>query len=238
MSNPPHNYVIPWINPTLPDALKDLIYKHGQENFYKKDQIVLHENEKMDKLFYIEKGLFGQAVINLRELTKPFAMNLFTPGRLMGFLSLFSGSSSARRIITLQNAKVISIAHDTFIPLLENDFSLYKEMTRYCAVCSRSELSGMIGLFTMSAEDRLKLLFVVMLCSSGYVFEKDKDEWAQLPVTLRRNDIQKIIYTSQITLDRILSEWNKKEFTKKEKHNIFCVKTANLYPIFEWIQSQ
>ena len=239
MSYQLHNYVIPWINPALPASLKAIIYANGQKVLYKKDEVALYEYEKMDKLLFIEKGLFGQAIINLRDDNKPFAMNLFTPDRLMGFLSLYSGSSSARRIMTLQDSVVISISHNIILPLLENNFSLYRDMACYCELCSRSELSGMVGLFTMTAEDRLRLLFVILLCSAGYIFDKNNtDEWVRLPYSLRRRDIQKIIYSSQITLDRLFSEWNKKGFIQKDRSKALLVKISNLYPIYEWVLQQ
>ena len=229
-------HVIPWIVPALPESLRELIFSLGKRVQYQKNQIVLHEHEKMDRFLYIEDGLFAQAIINYR-MNKQLAMNLYTPGRLMGFLTFFTGRHTPRRIFTLENSAAICASHRSVMDALNQDFSLYKEMVRYCELADRSELNGMMGLFMLSADDRLRQLFVAILCAYGYIFERDKDEWVELPFMLKRADILKVIYTSQITLDRLLAEWVKKEYLRKENKKVYA-RTGNLYPIYQWISEQ
>jgi Cyclic nucleotide-binding domain. len=228
--------VIPWFTPKPPTAIRKLIFSLGSYVEYKKNQIVLHEYEKMNQFIYIERGLFAQAVINY-HMNKQLAMNLFMQERLMGYLTFFSGKHTPRRIFALENSVAICASHQAVMDALNQDFSLYKEMARYCELADRSELNGMMGLFMLSIEDRLRQLFVAMLCASGYVFRANQDEWVALPFRLRRADILKVIYASQITLDRIMAEWVKNEYLRKKNGKTY-VRTGNLYSIYKWISEQ
>jgi CRP-like cAMP-binding protein len=216
--------------------LTRLVEQLGNEIVYEKDEIVTHEYEKMERVLYIEKGLLAQAVINF-QLNKPLAMNLFPPQRLNGILNFFTGQNAPRRIFALTQTRAISVPYGIFRSALESDFPLYREMVRYCEIADRSELNGMIGLFTLSAEDRLKLLFVVMLQASGYHFRQGEDEWVELTTHLRHCDILRIAYISQITLSRLLASWHKQDFIRREKQR-FYLKSGNLYPIYEWVMKQ
>lgn len=229
-----NKFPIPWITPGLPHEFVEIFRREGVSKIYKKDAIVIDENHEMDYFLYIKYGVLSQAVVNF-NLNKPLAMNIFTPGRMMGYLNFFTGLNSPRRIICLEKSEILVVSFDEMRRIVESDFALYKSFVGYCELCGRSELNGMIGLFTSSAEDRLRVLFTSILSSVDYDFEKCREEdWVKLPVNLRRDDIIKIIYTSKLTLDRILSQWTKEGLTRREGKNYY-VRPWDLKGIRDWM---
>lgn len=230
-----NNFPIPWITPSLPQEFVEVFRRNGVSKIYKKDAILIDENHEMDYFLYIKHGVISQAVVNF-NLNKPLAMNIFTDGRMMGYLNFFTKLNSPRRITCLKKSEILIITFDEMNSIIDSDFKLYKSFVAYCELCGRSELNGMIGLFTSSAEDRLRVLYTSILCSAGYDFKRcDERDWVKLPFSLRRDDIIKIIYTSKLTLDRILAQWTKDGLTRREGKDIF-VRPQNLKSIRDWME--
>ncbi len=229
-----HDKPVPWIVPKLSKPLVDIFIKYGKKVTYKKDSIIIHEKEIMDFLFYIKSGIISQAVVNF-SLNKPLAMNIFIPGRMMGYLNFFTGTNSPRRITALDRSEIIILDFDMMECIIDSDMELYKRLVNYCELCDRSELNGMIGLFSMSTEDRLRFLFTNILCAYGYSFDESMDnEWVKVPISIRRDDIIKIIYTSKITLDRLFANWVKSSFLMRDGRHYY-IKPANLREIYKWV---
>ena len=147
--------VYPWITPAAPDAFEALFLEHGQSRALKAREILQSEDAPYDKAYLVRRGCIGQAVVNPMVYHKTLAMNLFTPGRIMGCINLFTGTASPRRLIAVTGSEVLAMPKTVLQGALAYFPDLLRQMAAYAELSAKSELMGMELLFTMPAEVRL-----------------------------------------------------------------------------------
>ncbi len=241
-----NNSIIPWIVPVADPVLRDWVCSRGELITLKPREILLQETRPYEHLFFIRSGVIAQAVVNSALYTKPLAMNLFTAGRLMGFLNIFTAVPSPRRLIALSSCEIYAYPHRMAREDLANDFSLHQTMAAYSELCAKSELQGMELLFTMGPEHRLAMLFLVLLLSEnridmhGKILENAPDAPAEglveLPYVLTRDAMRKVVYLSQITFDRLFGEWMKNHWFIRDDSGRAWVDIRRLDSVLEWIR--
>lgn len=97
--------ILTWFVPPAPEALLAL-FEGAPATRWRSGEILQRETEPYDALYRIDEGVVGQAVIN-HALAKPVAMNLYAKHTVPGFLNLFSGLPSPRRLIVQQPGAVV-----------------------------------------------------------------------------------------------------------------------------------
>ncbi len=128
----------------------------------------------------------------------------------------------------------ICVERQALMDHLNENFEDYKEFAKYKELVADSEINGMVGLFSLELEDRFRLFFMSVLVSTGYAFpEKDGHNLVELPLILKRREIEQVIYASKVSLDRIFAKWYRNKWICKKGDAVF-VETSNLYPIYQW----
>ena len=134
--------VYPWIIPKAPDVLAATFLKHGQSRVLKVREVLQSEDALYDKVYFVRRGCIGQAVVNPMVYHKTLAMNLFTPGRIMGCINLFTGTASPRRLIAVATSEVLVLSKMTLQRELDASFDLFRQMASYAELSAKSELMG------------------------------------------------------------------------------------------------
>lgn len=191
--------VYPWIIPKAPDVLAATFLKHGQSRVLKVREVLQSEDALYDKVYFVRRGCIGQAVVNPMIYHKTLAMNLFTPGRIMGCINLFTGTASPRRLIAVTGSEVLAMPKTVLQGALADFPDLLRQMAAYAELSAKSELMGMELLFTMPAEVRLQALFAVQLLSyekidlQGRIAAAEPqpfgEGYAQLPISMTRENM-------------------------------------------------
>lgn len=238
--------VYPWITPAAPDAFETLFLEHGQSRALKAREILQSEDAPYDKAYLVRRGCIGQAVVNPMVYHKTLAMNLFTPGRIMGCINLFTGTASPRRLIAVTGSEVLAMPKTVLQGALADFPDLLRQMAAYAELSAKSELMGMELLFTMPAEVRLQALFAVQLLSyekidlQGRIAAAEPqpfgEGYAQLPISMTRENMRLVTYLSQVTFDRLFAEWLRKGFLKRDEHKVLWVQLGRLSDALKWIQ--
>ena len=103
---------------------------------FRSGDIIQHEDEPYDALYWVESGLVGQAVIN-HALAKPLAMNLYPTGTMLGFINLFTGLPSPRRLVAqLPGVVLRRISKAKLMAAIEHDAKALKTTACWCVDAS------------------------------------------------------------------------------------------------------
>ena len=209
-------------------------------------EVLQSEDALYDKVYFVRRGCIGQAVVNPMIYHKTLAMNLFTPGRIMGCINLFTGTASPRRLIAVTGSEVLAMPKTVLQGALADFPDLLRQMAAYAELSAKSELMGMELLFTMPAEVRLQALFAVQLLSyekidlQGRIAAAEPqpfgEGYAQLPISMTRENMRLVTYLSQVTFDRLFAEWLRKGFLKRDEHKVLWVQLGRLSDALKWIQ--
>lgn len=238
--------VYPWITPAAPDAFEALFLEHGQSRALKAREILQSEDAPYDKAYLVRRGCIGQAVVNPMVYHKTLAMNLFTPGRIMGCINLFTGTASPRRLIAVTGSEVLAMPKTVLQGALADFPDLLRQMAAYAELSAKSELMGMELLFTMPAEVRLQALFAVQLLSYGKMDLQGRiagEEpqalgagYVRLPISMTRENMRLVAYLSQVTFDRLFAQWLRKGFLMRDEKRGLWVRPEGLADALRWIQ--
>ena len=193
---------------------------------YAPRQIVQREEEPYSEIRVVHSGLLSQAVIN-RRLSKPLAMNLYAEGSMMGFLNLFTGVQAPRLVTTVVNRQLVLAAVKT-----NSQFLL--EFSAYCEIAAKSELIGMEALFSLPLEERLQLFFAAALLRSGAHPLESSAEYLRMPYPITRAALERVIYVSRASLDRLLAAASKSGMILLQGGERF-VRRRDIAAMTEWI---
>lgn len=233
--------VVPWIVPPAPSALRQMLCALGHCEHFAARTVLQRETEAYESCFCIESGIVGQAVINDALYTKPLAMNLYSPTRLMGFINIFTGEPSPRRLIALTPVRLWRVCKAQLRAHLTRDFSLYRLMAEYCERAAKSELLGMEVLFTLGPQERFAMLCAAMLIAEGRLQPssgQSPQALLPLPYALTREAMRQVVYLSRITFDRLLSDWTRRGWWVREPDTgTMSVAEPALRGALAWLQA-
>ncbi len=225
--------MLTWFVPTAPAALKTL-FEAGEPVSAPSGTIVQYETEPYDSLYWVEDGVVGQAVLN-HSLNKPAAMNLYLSGTMMGFINLFTGVSSPRRLIVqLPGARLRKIPKADYLDAVRADPALLFETARYAEAAAKSELIGMEALFSLNTEDRLSLFFASAASACGRPAERPG--WTALPPLVTRAALCDIVYVSPVTLDRMLARCRRQGVLDRTDSGGWLVHEDLTAPMIRWLK--
>lgn len=238
--------VYPWVIPKVPSVLGRLVTEKGRLRKLKPREILQQENDPYDNAYLIRSGCVGQAVVNAVLYHKPLAMNLFTAGRLMGSINIFSGTASPRRLVALGHSEVVVLSQKILRQELEKSFEMYREMAVYAELSAKSELMGMELLFTMCPEIRLEALFATLLLSEGKIDTEGRilqlrsqapgGGYARLPFMPTREAMRIVTYLSQVTFDRLFADWIKRGAFIRDNKKGAWINVNALTDALTWIR--
>ncbi len=227
--------LLTWFVPKAPAALRDL-FAGAARVALRSGETFQKETDPYDRIFWVERGAVGQAVINHHVVTKPVAMNLYPEGSLLGFINLFSGTRSPRRLTAqVQGAELLVLPKRTFLERIREDPDLLFETARYTERAAKSELIGMEAIFTLEADERLALFFA----SESVLFgEPDPADprFVVVPAVVTRASLSEIVYVSLKTLDRMLALCGRRGEVVRTASGDWRIRKDFIRPMDRWLE--
>lgn len=225
--------ILTWFVPPAPEALLRL-FNDAPATTWTSGDLLLRETEPYDALYRIDEGVVGQAVIN-HALAKPVAMNLYVKDTVPGFLNLFSGLPSPRRLIVQQPGAVVrKIPKADALERIRKDPELLYLTARWCEAASKSELIGMEALFSLPAEERLALFFTSAALACGRL-DAARGVY-ELPVLLTRASLCDVVYVTTVTIDRLLALWRRRGLVTRSPSGGWAVDAELVDRTSRWLR--
>lgn len=218
-----------WVRSKALPQISSFIYQHGGIERYKKGAVVIHAGKSYDKLSIITKGLLSKAIHNT-SVNKDTAFSLLIPQRLLGTSYFMSRQKSNLIVRALRDTEIISVASDVVEEFMFKDPCFLKALHQQFSIDWESDLEGLASLSFFTPEEKLKILFKALLLS----YEVNlKEEWAKLPVKLSNMEMAHVIYTTRLTVIRILNAWKSSDVYRQngaERH----ISTSFLNDVYDW----
>ena len=194
-----HQY--PWIYPEDPEPLRAFYKCHGKPAKYKKGDVIKSGGESQ-KLFYLVNGLCGY-FINYSMQPRSFALIL--PGRSMCDLTSISGEKVNITTLAMRDSEVLTIPPNMLIDAMKRDAGFAFMMCKHAIAKQECSLEATMANFTHEPPMRLKVFMMALIST----FHKEINDFNVLPLVLTNEEMGKIINTTRVTVNRILTGWQK-----------------------------
>lgn len=218
---------LPWIYPEELERVKELYYKHGRTAVYKKGTVIKKGGESR-KLFHLVEGLCAY-FINYAE-GKPRVFALLLPGRSMMDLTCITGHRVNVTTITLRDSKVLIIPPNTLVDAMAGDAKLAIDVCRQAVLKQECSLEATFANFTYEPKMRLQVFMKALI----YTLQNEVYEWNRMPIVFTNEELGMMIDTTRVTVNRLLSKWQKEGVIKKNGRQIF-VHRSLLDDIYDWL---
>ena len=107
-----------------------------------------------------------------------------------------------------------------------------KLVLRQFSVDWESDLEGLAALSFFTPEEKLKILFKVLMLSYNADFTQ---EWLKLPIRLSYVEMSYVIYTTRLTVIRIINSW-KTEGVYRQEGSDRLIKSSFLNDVYDWMK--
>ncbi len=181
-----------------------------QKKHYKKDNIILMEEEAGDILFLINKGRVK--ITRLSEDGREVILSILGEGEFFGEMSIFDGESRSANVIAIEDSEVFLLRRADFLDILESHPKIAIALLEEMAVRLRKSDQQIEGLSLNDAETRVALSILRLSEELGRI-KMGQVVINNLPF---QQDIANMAGTSRETVSRMLKLLEKKGYIVKE----------------------
>ncbi len=219
-----HQY--PWLYPEDPPSLQALYKKHGKSVRYKKGDIIKSGGESQ-KLFYLVSGLC-EYFMNFS--TQPRSFALLLPGRSMCDLSSISGERVNVTTAVMRDSEVLTIPPHILTDTMRSDAEFAFTVCRHAIAKQECSLEATIANFTHEPPMRLKVFLMSLLAT----FRQEISDFNLIPLVLTNEEMGKIINVTRVTVNRILTGWQKAGLISRNGKQIITYRKL-FNDVYDWL---
>ncbi len=209
----------------LKPHLVEMLDRSKRASFYRRGQIIFHEDNPVFGLYCINSGKVK--VYKTTPAGNVQILRIANPGETLGSRSLFANESYSTTAEVVEDAVLCFIDRKTFFPLISesNDMSwliiqsLAQELIR-----SESQTTEMAY---SSVRERIAAMLLLLKEKHG----KSHDEGILLDICLSREELANLVGTSTETAVRILSEFRKEGLIETKEKRLVILTPGNLAQI-------
>lgn len=200
------------------------ITEHIIQRKYKKNQIILNEEETSEFMYIIIHGKVKIARVGMDG--KETILSLHGSGEFFGELSLIDGKTTPATVFALDNSHVAIISKGHFYSLLYTQHKVLENLLKILSSRLRDAWDKIQMLTFHNAADRVKLLLRMLADNLG----EETDRGTILTVRLIHQDIADMTGLTRETVTRVLDR-----YVKNGEINILGNKHILLTPDFDTI---
>lgn len=199
--------IVPWIHPTLPIELQNLILKIGRKVSLNRQEKLISLDRSINHLALVTQGVtarnFGNPIVGTEV-----AAAISPPGHLaFGNLNFFSERPAFGHYFALTKAEIIICNKEHLLPALKTQPELFLLLLRHFEGCSLSDRIGFAFMAFAPVEERLKAFVIGWAVHYGKLFYQDNEAWVKMPVPLTRSNRCLVANASSVSIDTYLKKW-------------------------------
>ncbi len=199
---------IPMFADLKEDALEK-IYALMQRRRYKKNNMILMEEDFGDTLFILSQG--SVKITRLSDDGREVILSILGEGDFFGEMSIFDGESRSANVIALEDTEVLVLKRGDFLDLLERHPQIAIVLLQELAARLRKSDQQIEGLSLSDAENRIAITLIRLAEELG-VIQMGKVVIENLPY---QQDIANMAGTSRETVSRMLKLLQDKGYLEK-----------------------
>ena len=228
-------YGIPWIRPKVDEPVKKFFMKFGKLRNYKKGENIFVGKEFYPYLSLLINGMVQKycAHFQLQNTSKDKAISIILPYSMIGDTFFMSNRGCYVSTTVMRDSVLLEVPHDTVWEYMFSNNSFNKTMIYNLMYDMESDLEGFANIVARTPRDRLLCLFkgLVVRCEA-----EEENGWYKIPVKLTHYEIAQVIYTTPLTINRILLDMKNEGYYKNENRCRYISKDL-LDRLYDWIES-
>ncbi len=171
---------------------------------YKKDDIILIENDEGSSLFWILQGRVK--IVRMSEDGKEVILNVLSEDDFFGEMSVLDGYTRSASVIAMDNSELFIIRRNTFLKLLSEHPDITIKIIQTLSKRLRRANLKIKALSIGNSEQKVGAVLLQFALDYGKYFG-DTVEIRNLPI---QQEIAKMAGTSRETVSRVMSSMQKK----------------------------
>lgn len=193
----------------LRDDILEKIYNLMQKRVYKRNNMILMEEDFGDTLFILNKG--SVKITRLSDDGREVILSILGEGDFFGEMSIFDGESRSANVVALEDSEVYILKRGDFIDLLEKHPKIAIALLQELATRLRKSDQQIEGLSLSDAENRIGMT-ISRLAEELGVIKMGQVVIHNLPY---QQDIANMAGTSRETVSRMLTLLQRKGYIQK-----------------------
>lgn len=193
----------------LKDDILEKIYNLLQKRNYKRNNMILMEEDFGDTLFILNKG--SVKITRLSDDGREVILSILGEGDFFGEMSIFDGESRSANVVALEDSEVYILKRGDFIDLLEKHPKIAIALLQELATRLRKSDQQIEGLSLSDAENRIGMT-ISRLAEELGVIKMGQVIIHNLPY---QQDIANMAGTSRETVSRMLTLLQRKGYIQK-----------------------
>jgi len=194
----------------LKDEAIEKILELIQKRNYKKNNMILMEEDFGDTLFILSRG--SVKITRLSDEGREVILSILGEGDFFGEMSIFDGESRSANVIALEDSEVLILKRGDFLDLLEKHPKIAIVLLQELAMRLRKSDQQIEGLSLSDAENRIAMTLIRLAEELG-VIKMGEVVIENLPY---QQDIANMAGTSRETVSRMLKLLEEKGFVRKQ----------------------
>ncbi len=201
----------------LRDEILDKIYELLQKRIYKKNNMILMEEDTGDTLFILNKG--SVKITRMSDEGREVILSIMGEGDFFGEMSIFDGESRSANVIALEDTEVFILKRGDFLDLLEKHPKIAIALLQEMAVRLRKSDQQIEGLSLSDAESRIAMT-IIRLAEDLGVIKMGQVIVESLPF---QQDIANMAGTSRETVSRMLKLLERKNWIQRKGRKLIIM---------------
>jgi len=182
----------------LKDEILEKIFSLMQKRLYKRNNMILMEEDVGDTLFILNQG--SVKITRLSDDGREVILSILGDGDFFGEMSSFDGESRSANVIALEDSEVFVLKRGDFLDLLEKHPMIAIALLQELAIRLRRSDQQIEGLSLSDAENRIAMS-IIRLAEDLGVIKLGQVIIDNLPF---QQDIANMAGTSRETVSRML----------------------------------
>jgi CRP-like cAMP-binding protein len=182
----------------LRDEILEKIFSLMQKRLYKRNNMILMEEDVGDTLFILNQG--SVKITRMSDDGREVILSILGDGDFFGEMSIFDGESRSANVIALEDSEVFVLKRGDFLDLLEKHPKIAIALLQELAIRLRRSDQQIEGLSLSDAENRIAMSIIRLTEDLG-VIKLGQVIIDNLPF---QQDIANMAGTSRETVSRML----------------------------------
>lgn len=201
--------LIPLFSELGEDDLRD-ISKYTMRQVYKKDNMVLIEEEVGSTMFVILSGRVK--ISRISDEGREVILSILVDGDFFGEMSILDGQTRSANAVTLEDTEMMIIRRENFLQMLYNYPQIAINLLKELAHRLRRSDAQIKSLSLQNALGRVASTLLRIADDSG-IIKQGRVEIAHLPP---QQDLANMAGTSRETISRVIKSLSQLGYVKKE----------------------
>lgn len=201
----------------LSDGDLENISRHTVRQQYKKDNMVLIEEEVGSTLFVILNGRVK--ISRISDEGREVILSILCDGDFFGEMSILDGQTRSANAVTLEDSELLIVRRENFLQMLYDYPQVSINLLKELAHRLRRSDSQIKSLSLQNALGRVASTILRIADDSG-TYKQGKVEISSLPP---QQDLANMAGTSRETISRVIKSLNQLGYVKKESSKLIIL---------------